>query len=394
MNHATDFDLIDLVHLRGVGGFKWSAFPDTIGAFVAEMDFGTAPAVTEALHAAVDAGLFGYLPAGVSAAMSQASANWHRSAYGWQIAAEQVHPIADVVEGCAIAIEHYSQPGSAVILPTPAYMPFLSLPATLRREVIQVPLAEVDGQYRMDLAALAAAFRAGGNLLVLVNPYNPVGRVFDASELEAIAGVVAEHDGRVFSDEIHSPLVYPGATHLPYASISAETAGHTVTATSAAKAWNLPGLKCAQLILSNEADMAMWDEVGWRYSHGASTLGVIANTAAFTSGCAWLEQVLGYLDGNRRALGELVDTHLPDVRYVAPQGTYIAWLDCRPLGIEGSPADFFREYAGVALTDGSACGEAGNGFVRLVFATPRPILEQAVTQMGAAVRARSKAALG
>lgn len=394
MNHATDFDLIDLVHLRGVGGFKWSAFPNTIGAFVAEMDFGTAPAVTQALHAAVDAGLFGYLPAGVSAAMSQASADWHRTAYGWHLAAEQVHPIADVVQGCEIAIAHYSRPGSAVILPTPAYMPFLSLPATLGREVIQVPLAEVDGQYRMDLAGLAAAFRAGGNLLVLVNPYNPVGRVFDASELEAIAGVVAEHDGRVFCDEIHSPLVYPGATHLPYASISELTAGHTVTATSASKAWNLAGVKCAQLILSNDADSAVWSEVGWRYSHGASTLGVIANTAAFTSGGDWLKQVLAYLDGNRQALGQLIGAHLPDVGYVAPQGTYIGWLDCRGLGIDGSPADFFREHAGVSLTDGSACGAAGEGFVRMVFATPRPILEQAVTQMGAAVRHRSGATLG
>lgn len=394
MDYTADFDLIDLEHLRGVGGLKWSMFPDTIGAFVAEMDFGTAPAVTQALHAAVDVGQIGYLPGSVADAMSRATADWHRTVYGWDISADQVHPIADVIKGLEVAIQHYSRPGSAVILPTPAYMPFLSVPPTLDREIIEVAMIEVDGLYRMDLDGLADAFRAGGNLLILCNPYNPVGKVFDRDELAAIAGVVAEHDGRVFSDEIHSPLVYPGAVHVPYASISDTAAGHTVTATSASKAWNLPGLKCAQLILTNDADAAVWERIWFLASHGASTLGVIANTAAFRSGRPWLDSVVAYLDGNRLALADLVATLLPGVRYIPPQGTYIAWLDCRGLGLDASPAQFFRDHAGVSLTDGSACGAAGQGYVRMIFATPRPILEQALTQMGAAVRTHALRAAG
>jgi cystathionine beta-lyase len=386
VEHAAGFDQIALEHLRGAGGLKWSLFPDTIGAFVAEMDFGTAPVVTEALHAAVDAGLLGYLPPAVAAAMAQASAAWHRTAFGWDLAPDQVHPVADVLKALEVTLEHYSRPGSAVILPTPAYMPFLTVPPAMGREVIQVPLLRGDdGRSTLDLEGIAAAYRAGGDLLILCNPYNPVGRVFSRAELAAVADVVAAHDGRVFADEIHSPLVFPGRRHIPYASLSAVTAAHTVTATSASKAWNLPGLKCAQLILSNDADAQVWERIGMMASHGTSILGAVATTAALSAGGPWLAEVVRYLDGNRRALAALVAEHLPGVGYTAPEGTYIAWLDCRALRLESSPAEFFREHAGVALTDGSACGDAGGGFVRMVFATPRPILEQAVTAMGGAV---------
>lgn len=391
MDHSADFDQIALEHLRGIGGLKWSMFPDTIGAFVAEMDFGTAPAITQALHAAVDTGLFGYLPDSVSAAMSEACASWHRDVYGWDLTADQVHPVADVIKGLEIAIEHYSRPGSPVILPTPSYMPFLTVPPTMGREIIEVPLLRTDDGYALDLDGLEAAYRAGGQLLILCNPYNPVGKVFTTEELLAVSAIVERHDGRVFSDEIHSPLVYPGSSHVPYASLTPQTAAHTVTATSASKAWNLTGLKCAQLIITNDADAAVWDGIAHAASHGAANLGVIANTVAYTSGRTWLEGVLGYLDANRLLLAELVEEHLPGVRYIPPQGTYIGWLDCTELELDVSPAEFFREQSGVALTDGAQCGPAGEGHARIIFATPRPILTEAVTRMGGALRARPRA---
>lgn len=389
------FDAITVESLRRTGSLKWSLFPDALGAFVAEMDFGTAPVITEALHTAVDEAVFGYLPPRLAADLAQACADWHGTAYGWDLAPEQVHPVADVVRAFEMTIEHFSRPGSAVIVPTPAYMPFLTVPPALGRRVIEVPLLVDDaGRHHLDLDGVAAAYRAGGHLLVLCNPCNPVGKVFDAPELEALAAVVATHHGRVFSDEIHAPLVYAGARHLPYASVSAVTAGHTVTATSAAKAWNLPGLKCAQLILSAEADVERWARVGALAGHGASNLGVIAATVAYRAGRPWLDDVVDYLDGSRSLLADLVTEHLPEVGFVPPQGTYIAWLDCRALGLDAGPADFFRERAGVALTDGAACGAAGQGFVRFVFATPRPVLEQAVVAMGAAVRSSGQRLAG
>ncbi|HYP44047.1 MAG TPA: aminotransferase class I/II-fold pyridoxal phosphate-dependent enzyme [Propionibacteriaceae bacterium] len=390
MNDRIDYDLLDAASLRRAGSLKWTQFPDAIGAWVAEMDFGTAPAVTEALHGAVDAALFGYLPARVSDAMSEACAGWYREVAGWQISAEQIHPIADVLKGLEIALEHYSRPEAPLIVPTPAYMPFLTVPPALGRRVIEVPVVVSDTGYALDLDGLDAAYRAGGHLLVLCNPFNPLGKVFSAEELLAVSEVVSRHQGRVFSDEIHAPLVYPDHCHVPYASLTEETAGHTVTATSASKAWNLPGLKCAQLVISNQADAAVWEDIWFLASHGTSTLGAVANTAAYTGGREWLAGVLDYLDGSRRRLADLVAEHLPGVSYRMPEGTYIAWLDCRSLDLDQAPADFFREHAGVALTDGAMCGTAGRGSVRMVFGTPRPVLEKAVVALGRAVRDRRR----
>ena len=378
------FDDIGIERLREIGSVKWTRYPDKIGAFIAEMDFGTAPPITRALHAAVDVGNFGYLPTALCERMSEAYAQWARTRYGWDVPPANIRPVADVIAALAAVIEHFSAPGSPVIVPTPAYMPFLTVPRTLGREIIQVPMASADDRLVYDLDALDAAFRAGGNLLILCNPHNPIGRVLTHAEMTAVAEVVHRHGGRVFADEIHAPLVFPGHRHIPYASISPVTAGHTVTATSASKAWNLPGLKCAQLILSNEADLAKWSQCGDLAEHGASNLGVVANIAAYTEGGPWLDEVLAYLDGNRLRLAELLAEHLPEVRYTPPEGTYLAWLDCRPLGLGDHPAQFFLEKAGVAMTDGPQCGEVGRGFVRYNFATPRPIMEQAIKQMAQA----------
>lgn len=384
-NPGQPFDAISAEELRSIGSVKWSAGGDTIGAFIAEMDFGVTPEISSALHGLIDDGLFGYLPQRLSDGLAEACAEWQRESYGWRVEPARVQLIPDVLKGLELAILHYSRPGSPVIMPVPAYMPFLMLPGLLGREIIRVPLTNEDGRYRLDPDALAAAYLAGGDLLVLCNPYNPVGRVFDHAELTAIAAVVDANGGRVFADEIHAPLVYPGRSHLPYASISEVTAGHTITATSASKAWNLPGLKCAQLIISNAADQQTWDGLGPFVSHGVSNPGVVANTVAYTSGRPWLGSVIDYLDGNRQRLAELLAEELPMIGFPPPEGTYIGWLDCRELDLGGrSPADFFAEHAGVSLTDGDACGAPG--FVRMIFATPRPILTDAVRRMGRAVR--------
>jgi cystathionine beta-lyase len=385
---ATDFDQISIDRLRELGSVKWTRFPDTIGAFIAESDLGTAPAVTAALHRMVDDGPLGYLPGRVLTAMSEACASWQRDVNGWDVPVERIRPLPDVLTGLSETILHFTAPGSKIVLPTPAYMPFLTIPPTLDREIIQVPMLLSDGRYEFDLDGLDAAFRAGGGLLILCNPYNPLGRVFTREELLAVSEVVARHGVRVFSDEIHAPLVFSGHRHVPYASISATAASHTLTATSASKAFNLPGLKCAQLILSNDADAETWARVGTQVEQGVSNPGVVAAIAAYDEGRDWLAGTIDYLAGNRTLLADLIAEHIPDMRCSRPEGTYISWLDARGLGIDGSPAEFFREHAGVALTDGAACGAAGVGFLRFIAATPRPIIEQAVLQMAAALRRR------
>ncbi|HEV7188445.1 MAG TPA: aminotransferase class I/II-fold pyridoxal phosphate-dependent enzyme [Blastococcus sp.] len=393
-DRAQGFDDLTADALRSTGSLKWTRYGPAIGAFVAEMDFGTAPAVTRALHDAVDRGQLGYLPDAAAAEMARATAGWLERRYGWRVPPGRITPLADVLAGLQAAIEHFSPAEGAVVLPTPAYMPFRTLPGVLGRELIEVPMIERHGRMRYDVDGLAAAFDAGGSLLVHCNPHNPLGVVFSADEQLELAEVVERAGVRVFSDEIHAPLVHPGAVHRPYASLSPATARHTVTATSASKAWNLPGLKAAQLVLSDDDDVARWAEVGSVAAHGASTLGVLAAVAAYDEGEGWLDGVLGYLDGNRRLLADLLATHLPQVRYTPPEGTYLAWLDCRRLGIEGSVGEFFLHRAGVALVDGPECGAPGRGHVRLNLATPRPVLTRAVERMGAAVRSLGAGAGG
>jgi cysteine-S-conjugate beta-lyase len=381
------FDALTEDALRSAGSLKWTRYGDAIGAFVAEMDFGTAPAVTAALHRAVDEARFGYLPAAAVRAMAQACAGWQARRYGWAVRADRIFPLPDVLAGLQAAIEHFAPAGSPVVLPTPGYMPFLRLPGLLHRELVEVPMVPGDdGRPTYDLDALDRAFAAGGRLLVHCNPHNPTGRVFTAAEQLALAEVVERHGVRVFADEIHAPLVHPGVVHRPYASLSPVTAAHTVTATSASKAWNVPGLKAAQLLLSDEADIARWAPVAEHVAHQAGYLGVLANTVAYTAGEQWLDAVLGYLDGNRRLLGDLLAEQLPGIGYTPPEGTYLAWLDCRELPVEGSPGEFFLHRAGVALVDGPECGRAGAGHARLNLATPRPVLRTIVERMAAAVR--------
>ncbi|GAA4735128.1 aminotransferase class I/II-fold pyridoxal phosphate-dependent enzyme [Amnibacterium soli] len=370
--------------LRERGSAKWTAFPDAIGAFVAEMDFGIAPVVRAAIDAELDAARTGYLPLAASTALAEATAAWSAERYDWPIRPDQVRPVADVLTGLDLVLRRYSDPSKPVIVPTPAYMPFLQIPQRHGREIIEVPSPEVDGRYELDLAGIAAAFEAGADVLVLCNPWNPVGRVLTRDELVAVSEVVDRVGGRVFADEIHAPVVFPGQRHVPYASVSDAAAAHTITAISASKAFNLPGLKCAQLVLSNDADAERYAEVAGLVAHGAAGFGVAANTAAYTEGGPWLDGVLEYLDASRTRVGELLAERLPQVGYRAPEGSYIAWLDVRALDLGDAPAEAIRERAGVALTDGAACGEAGRGFVRLILATPLPVLEEIVDRLARA----------
>jgi cystathionine beta-lyase len=386
MMTANEYDTLTFEQLSGVVGKKWTTFPDCIGAFIAEMDFGTAPGVIAAMHETVENGFFGYLPAALEEQLDAATADWYHANTDWDVPAANIHSLPDVLKGLEITLRMYAPKGGKVIVPTPAYMPFLMLPERNGREQVQVPMLQVDGRWEYDLEALDAAFADGGEVLVLCNPFNPIGRVMTREELLQISEIVEKHGGRVFSDEVHAPIIYPGHRHVPYASVSDVAAGHTITSTAASKAWNLAGLKCAQIVLSNDADIAIWEADGGWMGHGASTLGVIASIAAYTTGQEWLDGVIAYLDGNRRVLGELVSDLLPGVKYTPPEGTYLAWLDFTETGVDCDLATFFREKARVAVVDGSACGEVGERCVRFNIAMPRPILEQAVRQMATAFR--------
>jgi cysteine-S-conjugate beta-lyase len=384
-------DTTTAAELRARGGFKWTApGPGGFGAAVAEMDFGAAPAILDALARLSADATFGYLPPPLADELAVACAEFQQHRYGWDVDPLQVRHVPDVIKALELAITRFSRPDSPVILPTPAYMPFLTVPGFLGREIIQVRMRGDDaGFFALDLDAIDDAFRRGGHLLIFCNPYNPLGRVFTMDEMTQLTGVVDSRGGRVFADEIHGPLVYPGTRHIPYASTSDAAAAHTLTATSASKAWNLPGLKCAQVILTSEADRRHWEELGVFATHGASNPGVVANIAAFRHGGAWLDEVVGYLDDSRRLLAGLLGRQLPRVRYRPPDGTYLAWLDCTALDLPRSPGELVTERARVTVVDGPAFGAGGAGAFRFNFATPQPILAEMVERIAAVLGRRA-----
>lgn len=346
------------------------------------MDFGAAPPILDALARLTADASFGYLPPSMASDLGLAYAEFAERRFGWRVDPELIHPVPDVVRALEICITYFSRPGSPIVLPTPAYMPFLSVPVNLGRDIIQVPMHDDAGFYALDLEGIEDAFRAGGHLLIFCNPYNPLGRVFTTEEMGQLTDVVDRYGGRVFADEIHAPLVYPGMRHVPYAATSDTAASHTLTATSASKAWNLPGLKCGVVILG-EADQHRWQEMGHFISRGASNPGVAANIAAFRHGEEWLDEVLAYLNDSRQLLAELLHRHLPRVRYRPPDGTYLAWLTCAGMELPASPGELITERAHVTVVDGPAFGTGGAGSFRLNFATPQSVLTEMIERIAA-----------
>jgi cystathionine beta-lyase len=383
---------LTLGQLRQRTSMKWRTHPaDVLPLWVAEMDVPLAPPVHRAVREALDRGDTGY-PAGT--AYAEALAAFAAERWGWDgVAVERTAIVPDVMLGIVEVLHLVSSPGDTVVVNCPVYPPFYAFLETIGRRVHEVPLGQ-DG--RLDLDALAGAFAdARPAAYLLCSPHNPTGLVHSAEELTAVADLAREHGVCVVADEIHAPLVLPGARFVPYLSVPGAEDGFSVM--SASKGWNLAGLKAALLVAGPRAaqDLARLPEV---VSHGPSHLGVVAHTAALRSGGEWLDALLAGLDGNRRLLGELLREHLPSVSWTPPAATYLAWLDCSRLGLEDAqpgerglvtstagPAGAFLERGRVAVSAGPAFGTGGEGHVRLNFATSPAVLTEAVRRMGAAV---------
>jgi cystathionine beta-lyase len=382
---GSSFDAVDVERLRRRRTVKWGLYgPDVLAAWVAEMDFDVAPAVRDALLAAVDREDFGYVPADLGE-LTTACTGFLEARYGWSVAPARVFPVADVLTGLAAAFELCTPPGCAIVVPTPAYPPFFEMVELTGRRVVAAPLVRDAHGDTLDLDAIDAAFAAGARGLLLCNPHNPTGRVFSAGELAALAAIVERHGTRVVADEVHAPLEYAGCVFVPYASVSDATAAHTTTVTSASKAFNVAGLKCAQVVASNHDDATRWRALRVHEVAGATPLGIAASIAAYRDGRDWLDALVAYLAANRTRLAELLETQLPGVVCHTPQATFLAWLDCTALGL-ADPARHFLDRAYVAVSDGPPFGAGCEQFVRLNFATSRALLERIVTAMGEAVR--------
>jgi cystathionine beta-lyase len=385
-----NFDLLTEDQLRQRKTIKWNFFePDVLPLWIAEMDFPTAPAVVDGIRACVANEEFGYPPVGEDV-LPRATADWCRRRYGWQVQPEWVRVVPDVLKGMEVVVNFLTRPESPVVLPVPAYMPFFDVLRVTGRQRVEIPMPQDDsGRYVMDLDALDSAFASGAGSLILCNPNNPLGTAFTAEELRAFVDIAARHNARVIADEIHAPLVYERA-HVAAASVSAAAADTVVTLLSASKGWNLPGLMCAQVVLSNSRDIDEWDRINMLHKMGASTVGIRANIAAYDGGAGWLDEVLGYLQANRDHLARTLPEAIPGVKLNSPEATYMSWVDFRGLELPVEPAEYLLSKAKVALSPGIPFGATvGSGFARLNFATTRRILDRAIEAMAAAVPPRA-----
>lgn len=381
-------DDVDLDHLRRRRGVKWSRpDPAALPAWVADMDFLPPPAVRAALEGLLDRGDLGYPNWDSGSPLAPAFAQRMQQLHDWQAPPEHVRTFTDIVQIVQVVLHLATQPGDGVALHVPNYPPFLTTLDGMRRRMIPSPITRTAAGWRFDAGRLARdVSEQDCRVLLLVNPHNPTGRVFTRDDLAAIAQIVIDHDLLVVADEIHADLTYHGHTHVPFASLGSHVAARTVTATSATKAFNLAGIRCAVAHVGSPDLRARLKAQPPDLYGAVSVPGVEATLAAWSRGGPWLEAVRAHLHRNRDRLASLVATHLPGVGFDPPEGTYLAWLDFRVLGLPDEPDVFFRTHAGVELSPGHTFGPGGRGFARLNFATSNAILTEIVTRMGAAVR--------
>jgi cysteine-S-conjugate beta-lyase len=370
---------LSLAHLRERTSAKWRAYPDDVlPVWVAEMDVPQAEPVVAAVNDALLRGDTGYAWGDdyAEALVTVASDRW-----GWAVDPARARLVPDVMRGVVEVVRVVTRPGDAVVVNPPVYPPFYAFLAHADRRVVEVPLT---AGHRLDLAALAAAFaRPEVTGYLLCSPHNPTGTVHTAEELQTVATLADEHGVRVVADEIHALLVLPDrGPFVPWLSLPEAQQG--VALHSASKAWNLAGLKAAVAVGGEAAadDLArIPEEVG----HGVSHLGVIAHTAALREGGPWLDRVRADLAVNQDQLVDLLAEHAPDVRYQPGDATYLAWLDCRALGLGDDPAAAFLARGRVALTSGIGFGQGGAGHARFNLATSSELLSEAVRRLAAAI---------
>jgi cystathionine beta-lyase len=358
---------------------KWRRYPgDVLPMHVAEMDFPLAPAIARALHDAVDASDTGYAwPSDLPSIF----ASYARGQFDWTVSPGDVVIVNDIMGGITEALLSLTNPSDGVIIMPPVYPPFFETIGVAARRVVEVPLRHDDGRWSCDWTALETAMHDGSRAVLLCNPHNPVGRVFTREELEQLADLAAQHGALVISDEIHAPLLYPGHRHIPFATIAQDRGIDSVTLMSASKGWNIPGLKCAQMVAGSERVRERFSELPKDVRDRIGHFGVIATAAAYEHGGDWLRQALEQLRRNRELLAAELERNLPNVGYRMPEATYLAWLDCRALSLGADPARHFLEHGRVSLGHGTDFGAAGSGFARFNFATSPAAIAEGVARM-------------
>ena len=383
----TSYDALSVEDLRQKDCAKWQKYgADVLPLWVADMDFRVADPIKAAVSAYVGTNNFGYPDAEGLPGLKEAVVARLSGRYGWNVAPGHIHLLNSIVTGLFLGVLAGSSEGDEVIMQSPIYGPFRMAVEKTGRVPVYNPFVHDGAHWRIDFGALEALVTPATRVFMLCNPQNPTGRVFTRLELERLAEFALKHRLWVVSDELHSDLVYEGL-HVPFASLGDDVAQRTITLLGPTKTFNVAGLKIGFLVSQNEALLERVKNVAFGLVGAPDVVAQSATIAAYTEADAWLQQTLDYLKANRDYVAEFVKRELPLVEHTAPEGTYLAWLDFRNLGLE-NPEAFLLEEAGVALNDGAWFGPGGEGFVRLNFATSRHIVAAALERIRDAVQRR------
>lgn len=378
-----DFD--QHIDRRRFESVKWHRYDDdVVPLWVADMDFRSPEPVIEALRERVEQGVFGYGRAPVE--LRELLTEHLHKQYAWEVSPDEVMFLPGVVTGFNLVCHAVTTPGDGVLLQTPVYYPMLRAPAQAGLTNDEMELTRrSDGCYEVDFDLMEGTISERTRVFILCNPHNPVGRVFRRQELEQMAEICLRHEVIMCSDEIHGDLILGDHAHIPMASLSPEIAEQTVTLMAPSKTYNIAGLKCSVAIVQNPELRSRLQGTYPDLVPGVNILGYTAALAAYREGQAWLDAVLEYLAANLDFLLRYVESDLPGITMIKPEGTYLAWLSCHEAAIPGDPHTFFLERARVAVNDGASFGRGGEGFVRLNFGCPLATLTEALERMGEAL---------
>jgi cystathionine beta-lyase len=388
---VSPFDRI--IDRTGSESMKW-VYPrrvlgveDAIPMWVADMDFEAPPAVVEALRRRAEHGVFGY-PL-VPPSFFAAAAGWLERRHGWKVEKDWMAMTPGIVAALNYLVRALTRPGDGVLIQTPVYHPFYYAIENHGRRLVRNPLRFDGRRYAMDLDDLDRK-AAEAKLLILCSPHNPVGRVWDREELQAVARIAVARGLVVISDEIHHDLVLPGHRHQVLAALGPEIAARTITCIAPSKTFNVPGLTTAAVVASNPDLLKTLEDEAERCGFDlGQVFGIVGFEAAYAHGGPWLDELLPYLAANVDLIETFLTERVPGVRLIRPEGTYLALLDCRGLGLEPDKLnEFFLRQARVYFNDGKMFGPELEGFVRINFACPRSVLREALERVEAAVKAR------
>ena len=379
-----DFDRV--IDRRSTESNKWHKFPpDVLPLWVADMDFPSPEPVIRALRERVEHGFFGY--GADQPEFFEVMCDRLLKRYGWKVGPEAIVPVPGVTPGNNTALRAVAGPGDGVVMLLPVYPPILRLPDNVGMSRDGADLVRgPDGRYTIDFDAFERAITPRSRMFLLCNPHNPVGRVFTREELSRMAEICLRRGLVICADEVHGDLIYSGHRHVPIASLDPEIEARTITLMAPSKTFNLAGLKSAFAVIPNQALREKFVASRVDMVQTPNILGYTAMLAAYRDGQPWLDELLRYLESNRDFLVKHVRSNFPGIEVGVPEGTYLAWLDCRKAGIPNDdPFNFFLETGRVAFNDGATFGRGGQGFVRLNFGCPRPLLVQGLERISRAL---------